>query len=1854
MKPEEPNINMQTIAMHTAAMTGNIGVVKKILQSGFPVDQLDEDKATSLSKAILKGHANMAKLLLDNGANPLNADKNDYTPLHLAAYFGNNLIIRYLLDSIKLRAKSGLDADIDKIDIEGRTPLARTLVKGHHETFRLLAAAGANPDATKYYLNRTLLHCMANSGDDKFVSLLLDAGANPNSLSSLKSSPLHEAAMNRHPKCVSLLVRSGADIDCKDAKGLSPLMHAMVNNQNDLPNLENPSWQRPSAKHECVRILLDAGAAQSPDIYTRKDIDPETIKVLVRHPSFSSGLGQTNSDPFILTFVAAAKIGSNPIIEFMLTKEGIRIDAPDNTGRNALLKAVSHGHHSTVELLLNAGASINAFCTLSLPEMVQVDSILFDAPTDTARHSLHNVTKTPLNFAYSFLRVTINPLIAAIDQDHLDIVKLLLQKGADIEVLHTYYPVLTIKNKTTDQIETNTDYLPALYMTPLLRAACLGRANIVDLLLRNGAKTDIADKRALSPLCLAAMNGHNDTAALLLKTSTLSRLIADYLSQVRSRKATKDRLNQRDLAEKADDCDPSDLMSLSILNKLHIYNTKLNLPSPTSVQHPHNRGMLKFLDEYGEYLLKSTPMADREAILTQLFQAKIYPIFDKLLSLQSTLSRRGPALPGSFLIHLNDENQNILHHIAHAFPDAHACELITQLGSDSPEMSLALSQADSKDYLPIYYAVAQKKTKLAVAMLQKAPESWLKLITSYPILANQSIAKTTYKELIKAAAATYLGEEPNVQRVIKILETNNLRSRYTPQVFQNEAQKSSDLSEAKLRHFVLSQFKTTATGSELTELACADLPLPADDIAIQPLISAALDQADNHQKLALLSFLQEWKTAYLSLANHPVGSPIDSDDYAAIFDGLKNKVKTSPGKRWNQLLQPHYDYNRLYTATVPQLESITQDDDAILAQYLEVMGSLRDLFYQKAYNLPHRQLLSSLEELYAQYKAQAPLIGAKVCSELSLALSRESLRSLCHSYPDCVQGLLLRPNEKKTIKAQMVNHPDPASRSLKPFKADQGEYRLIQADAYVQKCIIQCLLDREEPLLTLTENADDASIYPQINVTVADLSDEQIGMLDDANQELRYSTLISAKNFPKQLRPQGIAAQLLDLHDGLYPNDTKALAPLLGEYTHACIKKLQQGYKVPVLQDIDGLSTWIAGQPMTDPQTIAALKSLLLWSSTHPAPVMSATSNQSSKSPQPVTTKTKTRGKPSPTPDAAASPNTSPGASRSSTDSTVTANSSSDNSDNDDDNSLANTRQAAALVGGSSLFIADGDQPALQPTAQTADSLQELEIIAHSLPQKIISTRRFIEESTGCLPAAADASAEKQDQLVFCAVLEGYLDQIYHSYSQYIEINPINTAAVDTTKLAQLHMNTAKLLSEFQQLQTGAYHDHTIQTYYLSAIGADIEYLIRDLLKLSQSKSYTKAEKTAAVTSDPTTIKPDHRLSSHQFYSSDNPLWLALKCDIQALRSSSFDQSNPNWAKFIGHIYRQVRSLRSSQTAAPSQLLESLQHDFYAQANSLLYYLDFIECNDKKTTVSAVVQNTLGRYNSSRHQRQLSSHHQDRYQRNTAILETALTASTLDDQLTPVDALFLAFALHDLQKAYLLANNLKLSTLIANYAGPCRAIKIIKKLRNAFAHNEGSLNSEIISVDALAAWISQQCVQIDTGEYAENLANNQNPDQQLKGLLRDALLQYSQLVSAATAATAEPRAMRQDLTNSGSANLQPSPYRLSVASGIDAPTPPQSGSSSPIIVDKLSVSPTDPQSSHSSSFSQYQKPTVVASSSTSAASAVTKTVADGLNPTPSGEDSSTGSAVKKSGLSIHAKAWTPGSKYTPPPTGQKK
>ena len=185
--------------------------------------------------------------------------------------------------------------------------------------------------------------------------------------------------------------------------------------------------------------------------------------------------------------VQAAARGDLPLVEKLLASGG-NVDARDARGRTALL-AATHGNYPEVaRRLIAAGANVNAKDDIE-------DSPFLYAGAE-GRVEILRMTLAAGADLKSLNRYGGTALIPACHNGHLEAVKVLLNTSIDI------------------------NHVNRLGWTALLEAVILGdggpvHTEIVALLLKAGARTDIADREGVSALRHAERRGYAGMARLL-------------------------------------------------------------------------------------------------------------------------------------------------------------------------------------------------------------------------------------------------------------------------------------------------------------------------------------------------------------------------------------------------------------------------------------------------------------------------------------------------------------------------------------------------------------------------------------------------------------------------------------------------------------------------------------------------------------------------------------------------------------------------------------------------------------------------------------------------------------------------------------------------------------------------------------------------------------------------------------------------------------------------------------------------------------------------------------------------------------------------------------------------------------------------------------------------------------------------------------------------------------------------------------------------------------------------------------------------------------------------------------------
>ena len=143
------------------------------------------------------------------------------------AYYLNQAIVREDLDQVKKLIKEGNDVNYQ---YNGRNALHTACDKDSPEMVELILDAGADLNSiSEEGSGRTPLQIVIGDvmQDDspELVELLLKGGADPNLAKNLDMLPVFEAIRSAHVESLKLLLKHGANTDTKNSMDRTPLEH---------------------------------------------------------------------------------------------------------------------------------------------------------------------------------------------------------------------------------------------------------------------------------------------------------------------------------------------------------------------------------------------------------------------------------------------------------------------------------------------------------------------------------------------------------------------------------------------------------------------------------------------------------------------------------------------------------------------------------------------------------------------------------------------------------------------------------------------------------------------------------------------------------------------------------------------------------------------------------------------------------------------------------------------------------------------------------------------------------------------------------------------------------------------------------------------------------------------------------------------------------------------------------------------------------------------------------------------------------------------------------------------------------------------------------------------------------------------------------------------------------------------------------------------------------------------------------------------------------------------------------------------------------------------------------------------
>jgi uncharacterized protein len=419
-----------------AVMRGDRPAVEKLVGQHADVNAPQTDGATALHWAVYRSDKETVDLLLHAGANPKAANRDGATPLWLACINGNALIIKALIDA-------GADAN-EKLPL-GRTPL-------------MVAARTGNVDA---------------------IQVLLDHGADVNAKETLRgTTPLMWAADEGHAAAIQLLIQHGADFKARSdpaERGRGPAL----GKSND-----------PRKAVEALGKALAAGIS-TPQLGAVGTTS--LVPVVPEKRAGGKGAGKRGAAGALDEDDAAAAFGF-----------GGRRPAPkDGGGLTPLVYAVRSNDLDSVKAMLAAGADVNQVTDYGWSPLLvatqnryyKLGAYLIERGADV------NLTNkggwTPLYLATDNRNIESGDYpVRKADMDHLDFIKLLLDKGANVNA--------RMKDSTETRTVFTNQWLDENGATAFLRASQSGDLVLMKLLLAHGADPKIDTALHVTALHVAA------------------------------------------------------------------------------------------------------------------------------------------------------------------------------------------------------------------------------------------------------------------------------------------------------------------------------------------------------------------------------------------------------------------------------------------------------------------------------------------------------------------------------------------------------------------------------------------------------------------------------------------------------------------------------------------------------------------------------------------------------------------------------------------------------------------------------------------------------------------------------------------------------------------------------------------------------------------------------------------------------------------------------------------------------------------------------------------------------------------------------------------------------------------------------------------------------------------------------------------------------------------------------------------------------------------------------------------------------------------------------------------------------
>uniref|UniRef100_A0A8B9MTB3 Transient receptor potential cation channel subfamily A member 1 n=1 Tax=Accipiter nisus TaxID=211598 RepID=A0A8B9MTB3_9AVES len=458
------------------------------------------------------------------------------------------------LRSFIKKNRSGLT----KVDELNATPLHHAAEGGQIELMQLII-----DDSSCEVLNvmdssgNTPLHWATKKNQVESVSLLLSRGANPNILNSNMMAPLHMAVQSLHNEIVKILVQhSSTDVNLEGEAGNTPIIVAcykdnpealtilvvlfcfcvlsLFNGGRLIMDLVFKLLCEELGHSAKTHINFTNNGKCSPLHLAVQSGDLEMIKMCIE---FGAQIDLKQNEKCTALHFAATQ-GATEIVKLMMSSyagEESIIDAVDGNKETLLHRTALFDHYELAEYLISMGANIDSVDIEGRSPLLlatscaswKIVNLLLSKGANVSlkdhlgRNFLHLTVLQPGGLQHlneKFLQMEhIKNLVVDEDNEGCTPLHYACRQGVALSVNNLLSLNVSIYSKSRDK------------KSPLHFAASYGRINTCQRLIRDMKDTRLlneGDKKGMTPLHLAAQNGHEKVVQFLLKRGAL--FLCDY------------------------------------------------------------------------------------------------------------------------------------------------------------------------------------------------------------------------------------------------------------------------------------------------------------------------------------------------------------------------------------------------------------------------------------------------------------------------------------------------------------------------------------------------------------------------------------------------------------------------------------------------------------------------------------------------------------------------------------------------------------------------------------------------------------------------------------------------------------------------------------------------------------------------------------------------------------------------------------------------------------------------------------------------------------------------------------------------------------------------------------------------------------------------------------------------------------------------------------------------------------------------------------------------------------------------------------------------------------------------------